>query len=95
MKSHIILLALCAAFFAASCQKKDGAADAGANANSDSIKTAAKAMYAAWEAGKLDELGKYLTEKCVEHNMRPGQKPGLAGRIARSKERLKGLPDMK
>lgn len=95
MKSRLILLAICAAFFVAGCQKKEGAADSSTNTKTDSIKTALNAMYTAWEAGKLDELGKYMSENFVEHNPMPGQKPGLAGMIEMSKDMMAGFPDMK
>jgi predicted ester cyclase len=45
--------------------------------------------------GKMDDTGKYIADNYTEHQMMPGQKPGLAG----MKEMMAGMhmayPDMK
>jgi predicted ester cyclase len=79
MKSRFMLLTVLAAFSLASCMKKEGAADAGVNAKADSMKTAWKAMAAAWDAGKTDEFDKYVSASFVDHDPMPGGKAGLAG----------------
>lgn len=72
------ILVLMVAVFIMSCGK-EGGADKAANATADSMKTAAKAIYAAMEAGNADELGKYIAEDMKENTPSPGQKPGLQG----------------
>lgn len=80
MKSRFVMLAVCAAFLAAGCMKKEGATtDSGTNAKADSMKNTWKAMAAAWDAGKADEFDKYVAANFVDHDPMPGGKPGLAG----------------
>lgn len=72
------ILVLMFAVFVMSCGK-EGGADKAANATADSMKTAAKAMYAAFSSGDMAALDKYITSDYKEHSLSPGQKPGLDG----------------
>ena len=95
MKSRFMILAACAVFVMAGCAKKDAGADAGKNAKADSMKAAYAAMSTAWDAGKADEMDKYLSANFVDHNPMPGGKPGIAG-VKDMVTMLKAaFPDMK
>lgn len=95
MKLRIVLLAAFAAFFVASCAKKEAGADTGANAKADSMKTAYKAMSAAWDAGKADEMDKYVTSDIKDNDPMPNQKPGSAGLKDMVNMMKAAFPDMK
>ena len=66
-------------------------ADSVKNANIESYRKVIDMM----NTGKMDDMGKYIDDKMVDHQMMPGQKPGLAG----LKEMMMGMhtaiPDMK
>ena len=95
MKLRIVLLAAFAAFFVASCNKKDAGADNAMKAHVDSMKAAYTAMSAAWDAGKADEMDKYMSADVKENDPMPGMKPGLAG-VKDMVNMLKtAFPDMK
>jgi predicted ester cyclase len=81
---------------ATGCMKKEGAADNGGGmAMADSMKAAYTALCAAWDAGKADELDKYISVNSVDHNMMPGQEPGLAGLKKIVMEMKTAFPDQK
>jgi predicted ester cyclase len=97
MKLHFTFLAMCVVIIAAGCQKKDGgAANDAMKMKADSMKAAYTAMSAAWDAGKADEMDKYMTADVKENDMMmPNQKPGIAG-IKEMVTSLKAsFPDMK
>jgi predicted ester cyclase len=80
MKSRITILVVLAAFCLASCMKKEGtAADSGTSAKADSMKAAFKGIAAAFDAGKGDDMDKYISASFVDHNPMPMGKPGLEG----------------
>ena len=95
MKLRYLVLAGCAAFFMASCAKKDGGADMSKNAKADSMKAAYTAVTNAWDAGKPDEFDKYISVDSKDNNMMPGQKPGLAGMKEFAGMLKAAYPDMK
>lgn len=72
------ILVLMFAVFIMSCGK-EGGADTAANATADSMKTAVKAMFTAFETGANAEMDKYITADFTEHTPSPNQKPGLDG----------------
>jgi predicted ester cyclase len=80
---------------ATGCMKKDGATDNGGMSTADSMKAAYTAVSAAWDAGKVDEFDKYISANSVDHNMMPGQEPGLAGMKKMAAEMKVGFPDEK
>lgn len=65
------------------------------NAMADSMKTAYKAVSAAWDAGNVGEFDKYVAENSVDHNPMPGQKQGLAGMKEMAQGMKTAFPDMK
>lgn len=96
MKSRLIVYVALAAFSLASCMKKEGTTtDSSTNAKADSMKSAYKAMSAAWDAGKADEMDKYITANLKENDPMPGQKPGIAGIKDMVNMMKASYPDMK
>ncbi len=78
------------------CMKKNGAADSnGGMSMADSMKAAYTAVSAAWDAGKVDEFDKYISTNSIDHNLMPGQEPGLAGMKKMASEMKAGFPDEK
>jgi steroid delta-isomerase-like uncharacterized protein len=77
------------------CTKKEAVADTGSNPMADSMKAAYKAISVAWDAGKADELDKYISADNTEHNPTMGQKPGLAGLKEMVIGMKAGFPDEK
>jgi predicted ester cyclase len=95
MKSRLLIVAACAIFIMAGCAKKDGGADNAMKMKADSMKAAYAAMSVAWDAGKADEMDKYLSASFVDHNPMPNAKPGVAG-VKDMVTMLKAaFPDMK
>ncbi len=95
MKTRIIVLsAFSAMLLLASCGKKEGGMAEGANAKADSMKTAYKAMSAAWDAGKADEMDKYISVDAKDHDVMPGMPQGLAGLKATVNMMHQAHPDM-
>jgi steroid delta-isomerase-like uncharacterized protein len=100
MKKLLALLVL-APVLLNSCMKKDAAtasmdiamkaADSSRNANIAGY----NAVGQMFSTGKFDDMGKYIADNYIEHQLMPGQKPGLAG----LKEMMTGFraafPDMK
>ena len=95
MITRISIVFAFAAMLAAGCKMKEATADTGSNPTADSMKAAYKAVAAAWDAGKPDELDKYIAANNVEHNPSPGQEPGLAGLKKMVVEMKAGFPDEK
>src|SRR5438105_2247110 len=100
MKKLLALLAI-STLVLSSCMKKDAASasmDIAMKA-ADSLKNNNIAGYNAvaemFSNGKFDNMGKYIADNYVEHQLMPGQKQGLAG----LKELMTGFrtafPDMK
>jgi predicted ester cyclase len=78
------------------CMKKNGATDSsGGMSTADSMKAAYTAISAAWDAGKVDEFDKYISANSIDHNMMPGQEPGLAGMKKMAAGMKVGFPDEK
>jgi predicted ester cyclase len=98
MKTLLALLAISCVFLS-SCMKKEASGPSADQMRIDSIRNYNMAGYKAvgemFTSGKFDGLGKYMNETYIEHQMMPGQKPGLAG----LKEMMAGFrmafPDMK
>jgi predicted ester cyclase len=81
---------------ATGCMKKNGAADNGGGmSTADSMKAAYTAVSAAWDAGKVDEFDKYISANSIDHNLMPGQEPGLAGMKKMAAGMKVGFPDEK
>ena len=77
------------------CAPKGNNSGSAANPMADSMKAAYTAFSAAWDAGKTDEFGKYLTTNAVDHNLMPGQEQGLAGVQKFAAMLHAAYPDMK
>ncbi|HET9137471.1 MAG TPA: ester cyclase [Candidatus Kapabacteria bacterium] len=84
-----------------SCNKGGGAAgaaDSGA-IKADSTKKAQIAAYMAvndmFNTGKFDDMGKYIEANYVEHNLHPGEKPGLDGLKEHMTMLRAAFPDVK
>ena len=88
-----LTLLVFAGLLASGCSKKDG--DSAGNAQADSMKTAYKAMLAAWDAGTPDELDKYLSPDYVAHNPMPGTKGNVNDMKDMMRMMKTGFPDMK
>ena len=96
------LFSVCAAALLAlgmvSCNKGGGGNDA-AMMRMDSIKKANIAGYMAVSdmimSGKMDGMNKYIADNYNEHQMMPGQKPGLAGLKEMMSMMKTAYPDMK
>jgi predicted ester cyclase len=95
MITRITFFVFCAAVLVSGCAKKDAGAGGMGNATADSMKTAYKAVSDAWDAGKVDEFGKYVAENAVDHNPMPGQAQGLAGMKKMATDLHTAYPDMK
>ena len=96
MITRIALVFAFSAVLATGCMKNNGTADNAAGMSmADSMKAAYTALSAAWDAGKVDELDKYVSANSVDHNMMPGQEPGLAGLKKMVMEMKVGFPDEK
>ena len=96
MNTRITLVLALSLVLATGCMKKEGAADNGGGMSmADSMKAAYTAISAAWDAGKVDEFDKYISANSVDHNMMPGQVPGLAGMKKMAAEMKVGFPDEK
>jgi len=95
---HLFALLCISSLLLSSCMKKEGGMDAAMKA-ADSVRNYNIAGYHAvndmFNSGKMDDLGKYIADNMVDHQMMPGQKPGLAG----MKEVMTGFraafPDLK
>lgn len=101
MKYLLALLSI-SALFLSSCMKKEGAATASMEATmkmQDSIRNANIAGYMAvtnmMNSGKMDDMGKYISDSYVEHQMMPGQEPGIAGLKKMMTDMHTAFPDMK
>lgn len=89
MKKALLLLMMGVLFI--SCgEKKDPMAETKAK-NIEAF----KGFDAAMQAGKLDELDKYVDANFIEHTPAPGQKPGLAGLKEMYPQWKAAYPDMK
>jgi predicted ester cyclase len=96
MNTRISVVFALSLVLATGCMKKNGAADNGGGMSmADSMKAAYTAVSAAWDAGKVDEFDKYISVNSVDHNMMPGQEPGLAGMKKMAAEMKVGFPDQK
>ena len=95
---HLLVLLCISSVLLSSCMKKD-TASSDAAMKADSVKNYNISGYRAvndmLSSGKMDDLGKYIADNMVDHQMMPGQKPGLAG----MKETMMGFhaafPDLK
>jgi len=67
------------------------AADSVKNYNINAYKAVGDIM----SSGKMDDLNKYIADNMVEHQMMPGQKPGLAGLKEMMSAMHTAFPDMK
>src|SRR5579864_7893482 len=96
---HLLALLAISSVLLSSCMKKDaGSADAAKKAADSVINyniNGYRAVNDMFNNGKMDDLGKYCADNLVDHQMMPGQKPGLAG----LKEMMTGFraafPDLK
>ena len=80
MNTRISLVFALSLVLATGCMKKGGSADnAGGMSTADSMKAAYTAMSAAFDAGKVDELDKYVATNFIENNLMSGMEAGLAG----------------
>jgi predicted ester cyclase len=101
MKYLVSICAAClCAVFMISCNKGGGsnpAAEAAMKADSIRMKNieSFKKVNDMFNSGKLDGLGEYIADSYVEHEMHPGQKPGLAGLKESMTEFHAAFPDMK
>ncbi len=100
MKKLLALLVLAPALLT-SCMKKD-AATAGMEMSmkaADSVKTyyinGYNAVGAMFSSGKMDDANKYIADNFIEHQLLPGQKPGLAGLKEMMGAMHAAFPDMK
>jgi predicted ester cyclase len=89
---YFLLLTLAALFSLSSCSKK---AESSSNAQADSMKTAYKALIAAWDAANIEEIEKYISADYVSHNPMPGTKGNLDDMKNMVKMMKAGYPDMK
>jgi steroid delta-isomerase-like uncharacterized protein len=95
---HLLVLLCISSVLLASCMKKDtGSSESSLKADSTKLQNIehTRAVFAAFNSGKYDDLDKYIDANLAEHTPNPYQKPGLAG----LKEWLTGFhksfPDMK
>ena len=94
---HLVVLLTISTLLLSSCMKKESStnesmrADSVKNTNIENYRKVTDMM----NSGKMDDLGKYISDNYTEHQMMPGQKPGIAG----LKEMMTGMkaayPDMK
>jgi len=89
---YFVLLAVAAFFSLSSCTKKG---ETSVDARADSMKTAYKALIVAWDAGKADEIDKYIAADYLSHNPMPGTKGTLDDMKNMMKMMKAGYPDMK
>jgi predicted ester cyclase len=96
MITRITLVFAVSLLLSVGCMKKNGAADSGGGMSAaDSMKAAYTAVSAAWDAGKVDEFDKYISANSIDHNLMPGQEPGLAGMKKMATGMKAGFPDEK
>lgn len=80
MITRITLAFTLSAMLALGCAKNNTAMDSsGGMSTADSMKAAYKAITTAWDAGNVAEFDKYMAQNTVEHQLMPGQAPGLSG----------------
>lgn len=101
MKTILSFCATCVcALLLFSCSKGGGSnAAADAAMKADSIRKGNIDAYMKvtdmLNTGKMDDLGKYIAESFTEHQVWPGQKPGLAGMKESMTQMRTAYPDMK
>jgi steroid delta-isomerase-like uncharacterized protein len=95
---HLLALLAISSVLLSSCMKKESATS-DAMMRADSVKKSNMDNYQKvmdmFNSGKMDDMGKYCADNMVDHQLFPGQKPGLAG----VKETMTGFraafPDLK
>jgi steroid delta-isomerase-like uncharacterized protein len=95
---HLLALLAISSVLLSSCMKKEGGTS-DAMMRSDSMKNANITIYRTttdlMNSGKMDDLTKYIADNYTEHQMMPGQKPGLAGLKEMMTNMHSAFPDMK
>jgi steroid delta-isomerase-like uncharacterized protein len=93
------ILSFCAAAICAlavsSCSKTGGGEAAKADSTAIKNKEGARAFTAAWDANKVDDCVKMMDANYIEHQMMPGQRPGVEGFKEMFKQYHTSFPDMK
>ena len=97
MKHLLALLAISTVLLSSCMKKESGSSDA--MMRTDSMKKANIENYGKvmdmFNSGKMDDMGKYCTDNMVDHQLFPGQKPGLAGVKEAMAGFRAGFPDLK
>ncbi len=97
MKNLLALLAISLVFLS-SCAKKDtGSSESSLKADSVKLKNIDdyRAVIGIFNTGKFDELDKYFENTYQEHEIEPGQTPGLAGLKKQMGDFRAAFPDLK
>jgi steroid delta-isomerase-like uncharacterized protein len=79
---HLLALLAISSVLLSSCMKKDtGASESSLKGDSTKLKNIEgyRAVNDMFNSGKYDSLDKYIDANIADHQMMPGQKPGLAG----------------
>jgi len=96
---HLLALLAISTVLLTSCMKKEGGASDAAMKAADSVRNYNIAGYNAvndmFNSGKMDDMGKYCADNMVDHQLFPGQKPGLAGVKEAMTNFRAAFPDLK
>jgi steroid delta-isomerase-like uncharacterized protein len=97
---HLLALLAISSVLLSSCMKKEGTTSMEASMKAaDSVKNyninGYRAVTDMFNTGKFDDLGKYVADNNIEHQMMPGQKSGLAGLKETITNFRAAFPDLK